>query len=241
MSQSAPLVRRCIDSRGIGALASRHGTAAAHRTGVLRARRPVRPAAARLRRDRRGAGALRRPGDPARGHAVRGPRPAGRRGSGRTRSRGGARRPGAAVPPAHRRRAHRTGGGGRPAGDQRPRRPGPARGASGMSPLEQRYRRLLQWLPEPARSRWADDMTETYLSVTTAGDPEYAEFGSPTVADRLDVARLALALRLGAPGASVRAVAAGRTVRLVAVACTGALGSMVPARLAATGSATSPR
>jgi hypothetical protein len=89
-----------------------------------------------------------------------------------------------------------------------------------MSPLEQRYRRLLRWLPEPARSRWADDMTETYLSVATADDPEYAEFGSPTAADRLDVARLALRLRLGAPGSSVRAVAAGQTVRLVALAGT---------------------
>ncbi|MGY1856020.1 hypothetical protein [Modestobacter sp. SYSU DS0290] len=92
-----------------------------------------------------------------------------------------------------------------------------------MSPLEERYRRLLGRLPEPARSQWADDMTETYLSVTTADDPEYAEFGSPTVADRLDVARLALRLRLGAPGASVRAVATGATVRLVAVAGTVAL------------------
>ncbi|MCZ2811118.1 hypothetical protein O2W15_06680 [Modestobacter sp. VKM Ac-2979] len=95
-----------------------------------------------------------------------------------------------------------------------------------MSPLEQRYRRLLTWLPEPARSRWADDMTETYLQVETADDPEYAEFGSPSLTDRLDVARLALRLRLGAPGASVRAVATGRTVRLVAVAGTVALASL---------------
>lgn len=36
-----------------------------------------------------------------------------------------------------------------------------------MSPLEQRDRRLLTWLPEPARSRWADDMTETYLRSST--------------------------------------------------------------------------
>jgi len=85
-----------------------------------------------------------------------------------------------------------------------------------MSPLEERYRRLLAWLPEPARSRWADEMTETFLEATTDDDPEYAEFGSPSLADRLDVARLALRLRLGAPGSSVRAVAAGRTVRLVA-------------------------
>ncbi|WP_299953222.1 hypothetical protein [uncultured Modestobacter sp.] len=95
-----------------------------------------------------------------------------------------------------------------------------------MSPLEQRYRRLLTWLPEPARSRWADDMTGTWLEATTTDDPEYAEFGSPSLADRLDVARLALRLRLGAPGASVRAVATGRTVRLVAVAGTLALASM---------------
>ncbi|MGY1838684.1 MULTISPECIES: hypothetical protein [unclassified Modestobacter] len=103
-----------------------------------------------------------------------------------------------------------------------------------MSPLEVRYRRLLGWLPEPARSRWADDMTETYLSVTTADDPEYAEFGSPTVADRLDVARLALRLRLGAPGASVRAVATGGTVRLVAVAGTVALAAMALVGLVST-------
>lgn len=103
-----------------------------------------------------------------------------------------------------------------------------------MSPLEQRYRRLLTWLPEPARSRWADDMTETWLEATTADDPEYAEFGSPTLADRLDVARLALRLRLGAPGASVRAVATGRTVRLVAVAGTLALASMALVGLVST-------
>ncbi|MCZ2823213.1 MULTISPECIES: hypothetical protein [unclassified Modestobacter] len=95
-----------------------------------------------------------------------------------------------------------------------------------MSPLEERYRRLLTWLPEPARSRWADDMTQTYLQVETADDPEYAEFGSPSLTDRLDVARLALRLRLGAPGASVRAVATGQTVRLVAVAGTVALASL---------------
>ncbi|WP_236829306.1 hypothetical protein [Blastococcus sp. KM273128] len=86
-----------------------------------------------------------------------------------------------------------------------------------MSPLEERYRRLLRLLPEPARSRWADDMVETYLAAATTDDPEYAEFGSPTPADRLDVLRLAVRLRLGAPGASLRAVAAGRTVRLVAL------------------------
>ncbi|SEK30347.1 hypothetical protein SAMN04515665_101352 [Blastococcus sp. DSM 46786] len=86
-----------------------------------------------------------------------------------------------------------------------------------MSPLEERYRRLLRLLPEPARSRWADDMVGTYLAATTRDDPEYAEFGSPTPADRLDVLRLALRLHLGAPGATIRAVAAGRTVRLVAL------------------------
>ncbi|MFQ1002201.1 hypothetical protein [Modestobacter sp. SSW1-42] len=103
-----------------------------------------------------------------------------------------------------------------------------------MSPLEERYRRLLTWLPEPARSRWADDMTDTWLEATTADDPEYAEFGSPSAADRLDVARLALRLRLGAPGASVRAVATGRTVRLVALAGTAALASMALVGLVST-------
>ena len=84
--------------------------------------------------------------------------------------------------------------------------------------LEVRYRRLLRLLPEPARSRWADDMVATYLAASTADDPEYAEFGSLTLADRVDVWRLALRLRLGAPGATVRAVVAGQTFRLVALA-----------------------
>ena len=86
-----------------------------------------------------------------------------------------------------------------------------------MSPPERRYRQLLAWLPEPARSRWSDEMTETYLEAATADDPEYAEFGSPSLADRWDVARLAVGLHLGAPGSSVRAIAAGRAVRLVAL------------------------
>ena len=103
-----------------------------------------------------------------------------------------------------------------------------------MSPLEQRYRRLLAWLPEPARSRWADDMTDTFLEATTADDPEFAEFGSPSAADRLDVARLALRLRLGAPGASLRGVATGRTVRLVALAGTAGLASLALAGLIST-------
>jgi len=103
-----------------------------------------------------------------------------------------------------------------------------------MSPLEERYRGLLAWLPEPARSRWADEMTETYLEATTADDPEYAEFGSPSPADRMDVARLALRLHLGAPGSSVRAVATGRVVRLVAVAGTVALASLALLGLAST-------
>ncbi|GAA4729567.1 hypothetical protein GCM10023328_05240 [Modestobacter marinus] len=77
-------------------------------------------------------------------------------------------------------------------------------------------------------------MTETYLQVETADDPEYAEFGSPSLRDRLDVARLAVRLRLGAPGASVRAVATGRTVRLVAVAGTVTLASMALVGLVST-------
>jgi hypothetical protein len=89
--------------------------------------------------------------------------------------------------------------------------------------LEVRYRRLLRLLPEPARSRWAEDMVATYLAESAADDPEYAEFGSPTLADRVDVWRLALRLRLGAPGATVRAVVAGQTVRLVALAGSAAL------------------
>ena len=89
-----------------------------------------------------------------------------------------------------------------------------------MTPLEERYRRLVGWLPEPARSRWSEDMVATYLEVATADDPEFAEYGSPSTADRWDVARLAVRLRLGAPGASPRGVATGRALRLVALAGT---------------------
>ncbi|SDN90041.1 hypothetical protein SAMN05660199_00963 [Klenkia soli] len=107
-----------------------------------------------------------------------------------------------------------------------------------MSPLEQRYRRLLRALPEPARSRWADEMTDTYLTATCADDPEFADFGSPALVDRLDVWRLALRLRLGAPGAAPRAVVTGAAVRWVALL--GALGATAPAAIGQLGRLTSP-
>ncbi len=99
-----------------------------------------------------------------------------------------------------------------------------------MSPLEERYRRLLRVLPEPARTRWADDMTDTFLAGTADPDPEYAEFGSPSVTDRLDVWWLAVRLRLGGPGSTLRAAAAGTTVRLVALL--GAVGLAATSALA---------
>lgn len=98
-----------------------------------------------------------------------------------------------------------------------------------MSPLEERYRRLLRVLPEPARSRWADEMTGTYLESTCADDPEYAEFGSPSPADRLDVWRLALRLRLGGPGTSAQAELTGAVVARVALLGVGC--TAVPAAL----------
>ena len=69
-------------------------------------------------------------------------------------------------------------------------------------------------------------MVDTYLTAATADDPEYAEFGTPALADRIDVWRLALRLRLGAPGGTVRAMMAGRTVHLVALAGSAALATM---------------
>jgi hypothetical protein len=104
--------------------------------------------------------------------------------------------------------------------------------------LEERYRRLLRALPEPARSRWSDEMTETYLEATCADDPEFAEFGSPDLTDRLDVWQLALRLRLGGPGASARAVLTGATVRWVALL--GVLGTAAPAGFAQVASTLSP-
>lgn len=101
---------------------------------------------------------------------------------------------------------------------------------SAVPTLEERYRRLLRVLPEPARSRWADEMTETYLEATCADDPEFAEYGSPDLSDRLDVWQLALRLRLGGPGASARAVLTGATVRWVALL--GVLGTAAPAAYA---------
>jgi hypothetical protein len=92
-----------------------------------------------------------------------------------------------------------------------------------MTFLEDRYRRLLRWLPEPARSRWTEDMVDTYLTAAIADD---AEVGTPSLADQWDVWRLALRLRLGAPGGTVRAIVAGQTVRLVALAGSVALATM---------------
>jgi hypothetical protein len=100
---------------------------------------------------------------------------------------------------------------------------------SAVPTLEDRYRRLLRALPEPARSRWADEMTDTYLTATCAHDPEFAEFGSPDLADRLDVWGLALRLRLGGPGSSARASLTGATVRWVALL--GTLAAAAPAAL----------
>lgn len=90
-----------------------------------------------------------------------------------------------------------------------------------MSPLEERYRRLLRLLPAGYRAAWADDMVATYLESATTGDPEEDELnlevGRPGRAEVASVVALAVRLRLGGVDAPAGAFVWGSAVRLVAL------------------------
>lgn len=90
-----------------------------------------------------------------------------------------------------------------------------------MTPLEQRYRKLLRRLPSSYRRRWEDDMVVTYLDTTVPDDPEEAEYveqcGRPSREERLSILRLAVRLRLGGTGDPPHAQAWGDAVRRVAL------------------------
>ncbi|MEN3360156.1 MAG: hypothetical protein V7637_4138 [Mycobacteriales bacterium] len=96
---------------------------------------------------------------------------------------------------------------------------------SGVSPLEQRYRRVLRLLPASYRAVWADEMVATFLDGmlddADADDADGAEFvaayGRPSWPEVASVAALAARLRLGSDGGPARYVAWGRALRLAAL------------------------
>jgi hypothetical protein len=92
-----------------------------------------------------------------------------------------------------------------------------------MTPLEERYRRLLRLLPAGYQDRWGDDMVQTFLDGMRQPDPDddelVQELGRPDRSEIVSVVLLAARLRLGAaPGASDRAVSRGEAVRYAVLA-----------------------
>lgn len=90
-----------------------------------------------------------------------------------------------------------------------------------MTPLEQRYRRVLRLLPASYRRRWEEDMVLTFLHSALPCDAEEAAFtgehGWPASSEVASVAALAVRLRLGGAGAPPRYLAWGGAVRRVAL------------------------
>ena len=90
-----------------------------------------------------------------------------------------------------------------------------------MTPLEQRYRRVLRLLPASYRQIREDDMVAAFLQRTMPEDAEDAAFtaehGWPGGAEVAGVAALGIRLRLGSAGASPRYVAWGAALRRVAL------------------------
>ncbi len=93
---------------------------------------------------------------------------------------------------------------------------GDANGDGGV--LEARYRRLLTLLPVTYRERRGEEMLVTLLDRTAAGERW------PSVGEVASLAALAMRLRVGAPGGTRRAVAAGEVLRRTALAGLLALG-----------------
>jgi hypothetical protein len=86
--------------------------------------------------------------------------------------------------------------------------------------LEERYRRVLRWLPASYRQRWEPDMVATFMERayrSQPDDPEGVEVASPRLAEVADVAALAVRLRLGGDQAEPRSFLWGEAVRRVAL------------------------
>ncbi len=94
-----------------------------------------------------------------------------------------------------------------------------------MSPHERAYRRLLLLLPRRRRAEWGEDMVATYLDRLDARLPDDATdedralvaLGRPGPGDALDVALLAVRLRLGLESPAPRSAARGDALRLLAL------------------------
>ncbi len=86
-----------------------------------------------------------------------------------------------------------------------------------MTPLEQRYRRLLQLLPSPYLEVRGEEMVDTFLLSVRKDDPEadaLAEVvGHPSWGERLSIVRLAFDLRCGGRHAPPRYEVLGGAVR----------------------------
>ena len=90
-----------------------------------------------------------------------------------------------------------------------------------MTPLEERYRRVLRLLPAPYREIWEEDMVSTFLASMATDDREEADFiadyGRPGWPEVASIVALAIRLRVGV-GAPPRYAAWGEAIRLSVLA-----------------------
>jgi len=91
-----------------------------------------------------------------------------------------------------------------------------------VTPIEQRYRRVLRMLPKSYREVWEDDMVATFLASVETDDREDAEYvadyGRPGWPEVLSIAALAIRLRIGSAGAPARYAAWSRAIRFCVLA-----------------------